>query len=163
MKKIFMALLLLTGLFSFKNSTLTLINNSNEKQINHEIKRLNPIGGAIETSEDVLVNFSNLNNEAGTNSKVVIVDDENPDGIVICSIRELVNEYGTNSKVVIVDDENPDGIVICTIGNLVNEYGSNSKVVIVDDENPDGVVICSSDDLGDNAAVIIVRNDHEIM
>ena len=163
MKKILMALLLVTGLFSLNNTALTSINNANEKHVNHEIKRMNPIGGTIETSEEVLFNFSNLNNEVGTNSKVVIVDDENPDGVVICSIRDLAGEYGTNSKVVIVDDENPDGVVICTIGNLVNEYGVNSKVVIVDDENPDGVVICSTGELGDNASMIIVRSKHDYM
>ena len=59
---------------------------------------MNPIGGTIETSEDGLFSFSNLNNEVGTNSKVVIVDDENPEGIVICSLGDLEETYGINGE-----------------------------------------------------------------
>ena len=163
MKKILMALLVVSGLFTTNNFIELSNNQENVKQTNFETKKMNRFIGTIETSEHVLINFSNYENEVGTNSKVVIVEDENPDGVVICSVGDLLIEYGISSKVVIVDDENPDGVVICSIGNLVNEYGVNSKVVIVEDENPDGVVICNTRELGNNASMVIIRNAQETM
>ena len=78
-----------------------------------------------------------------TNKSVIIRDDDNDEGTLICSIGYLVETYGTNASVIIRDDDNDEGTLICSIGDYVETYGTNASVVIREDDNDEGTLICS--------------------
>lgn len=78
-----------------------------------------------------------------TNKSVIIRDDDNDEGTLICSIGYLVETYGTNASVIIRDDDNDEGTIICSIGDYVETYGITGSVIIRDDDNDEGTLICS--------------------
>ncbi|HNZ77244.1 MAG TPA: hypothetical protein PLE59_00945 [Bacteroidales bacterium] len=45
--------------------------------------------------------------------------------------------------VIIRDDGNNGGTLICLIGYLVETYGTNASVIIREDDNDEGTLICS--------------------
>ena len=78
-----------------------------------------------------------------TNKSVIIRDDDNDEGTLICSIGYLVETYGINASVIIREDDNDEGTLICSIGDYVETYGITGSLIIREDDNDEGTLICS--------------------
>ena len=73
---------------------------------------------------------------------VIIRDNDNDEGTLICSIGYLVETYGINGSVIIREDDNDEGTLICSIGDYVETYGITGSLIIRDDDNDEGTLIC---------------------
>lgn len=113
-----------------------------------DIKSMNNI--TCETMVVDFINYSSIDFDSFPSTARVIVADSASIGQEICSVSYLASTYGIDSKIIIEDDENPDGYVLCSVVELLKTFGIDSKIVIVDDENPDGFVLCGINTLREN-------------